>query len=332
MGARPSAAVAHPRAAEPAQGGAASEDEMRLPAAAAGSVDAAGVDTIDSVDAGAEIGDGDWLQRIQSQWELVKKVCRQKKRTVAALLHSARPIMVAPGGGTLEIVLQADYEFHLNKLREPASRADVEWALAQVLERPCHIRLVLAGSGGGGQSGAPAPTNPRGAAPGPAAAPGTRQPAAPPAPGAASRHPDPDPRASTASHASSAHGNGYASVAAANGSSNGHVAHLVPGDHVVGGNGNGNSNGARQRQPGAARNGIHDGGRSAAQPYSAGADARVGTGAAGAPEGAGTPAQDPELLRAMEAEARADPLIREIMRAFPADLIDVRPLDPASND
>jgi hypothetical protein len=107
--------------------------------------------------------EGDWLAKVQGQWELIKKVCKQRKRTVAALLQAARPIMASPGE-TLEVVLQAEYKFHYEKLREPDSRGDVEWAMQQVLERPCHVRMVLAGSGGAG--GTPrSSSSPNGGAP-----------------------------------------------------------------------------------------------------------------------------------------------------------------------
>jgi DNA polymerase-3 subunit gamma/tau len=229
--------------------------------------------------------DGDWLVRVQSQWELIKKVCKQRKRTVAALLQAAHPIM-ASSGDTLEVVLQAEYQFHLEKLREAASRADVEWAMQQVLERPCHVRLVLAGSGG--SDGAPR---------------GGRGPAGrPPTPG----------------------GNG-----------NGHAPH----------------------QAGPPTNGqAHTSSGSVGQPYGV---ASVAAEAVAASQSAITsarqivapleslPAADtlevdsapriarpdvlpPTQLRAagdaLEDEARADPVIREIMRTYPAELVEVRPI------
>ncbi len=96
------------------------------------------------------------LQAAQSQWDLVKQVCKQRSRSVAALLHSAQPVEVERGD-IATLVLAAAYQFHLDKLREPDSRAAVEWALEQVLTQPVHIKLILRqdGATGGGAGGRP---------------------------------------------------------------------------------------------------------------------------------------------------------------------------------
>ncbi len=95
---------------------------------------------------------GALLNDIRDRWDLVKQVCKQKSRSVAALLHSARPTTVEPGD-QLVVVLAADYQFHLDKLREAASRSAVEWALTQVIERPARVRVVLGNGNGGGANG-----------------------------------------------------------------------------------------------------------------------------------------------------------------------------------
>jgi DNA polymerase-3 subunit gamma/tau len=199
---------------------------------------------------------GDWLRRALEQWELIKKVCRQRRRTVAALLHSARPIIVAPGN-PLEVVLQADYQFHLDKLREPSSRADVEWALEQVLERPCHVRFVLSGSpesnAAGGTGGAVTP---------------------------------------------------------------------------LGGNGgtSGTGPGGSVKASSLGVNAVRDG----AQAYAPQRPRAIATGRAVAPASipsAPEPSVDERALRDL---ALADPIVQEIMRTFPADLVDVQPLPPES--
>ncbi len=100
-------------------------------------------------------GTGDRFQetliQAQAQWDLVKQVCKQKSRSVAALLHSAHPVLVEQGEVEV-LVLEAAYQFHLDKLREPTSRSAVEWALEQVLSRPVRVKLILRrdsdGSGG----------------------------------------------------------------------------------------------------------------------------------------------------------------------------------------
>ncbi|MGZ3675590.1 MAG: hypothetical protein ACXVCO_14890, partial [Ktedonobacterales bacterium] len=101
----------------------------------------------------------DWreaLYRAQSRWDLVKQVCKQKSRSVAALLHSARPSQIEPASEPDErpvLVLQADFKFHYEKLREPTSRLAVEWAIAQVIEMPIRVRLVFNSAEGGGNAG-----------------------------------------------------------------------------------------------------------------------------------------------------------------------------------
>jgi DNA polymerase-3 subunit gamma/tau len=199
---------------------------------------------------------GDWLRRALEQWELIKKVCRQRRRTVAALLHSARPIIVAPGS-PLEVVLQADYQFHLDKLREPASRADVEWALEQVLERPCHVRFVLSGS----------------------------------------------PESNTAG------GTGGA---------------VTP----LGGNGGtpGGGPGGSVKASSLGANAVRDG----AQAYATQRPRTIATSRVVAPApvpSAPEPSVDERALRDL---ALADPIVQEIMRTFPAELVDVQPLPPES--
>ena len=72
---------------------------------------------------------------------------------MAALSHSARPILVEAGADAPILVLQAAYQFHLEKLREPASKAAVEWALYQVLSQPLRVRLTLRSDTEGGTTG-----------------------------------------------------------------------------------------------------------------------------------------------------------------------------------
>ncbi len=95
----------------------------------------------------------DTLFAAQERWDLIKQVCKQKSRSVAALLHSARPVLVEPGPVPM-IVIQADHSFHLDKLRALASREALEWALAQVLETRVRVRVVPNRDSGGEGSGA----------------------------------------------------------------------------------------------------------------------------------------------------------------------------------
>jgi DNA polymerase III subunit gamma/tau len=97
----------------------------------------------------------DALLRAQSEWDLIKQVCKQKSVSVAALLNSARPILVEPGDAPV-LVLQADHRFHLDKLREPKSKTAVEWALEQVLDTPVRVRIAP-NPGNGGANGTDTP-------------------------------------------------------------------------------------------------------------------------------------------------------------------------------
>jgi hypothetical protein len=101
----------------------------------------------------ASDADGEALVRVQSQWDLVKQVCKQRSHSVAALLHSAQPIQIELGGDVPILVLEAAYQFHFDKLREPASKTAVEWALEQVLSQPLRVKLALRAPSGDGSAG-----------------------------------------------------------------------------------------------------------------------------------------------------------------------------------
>lgn len=247
--------------------------------------------------------DGDWLRRAQDQWELVKKVCKQKKRTVAALLHSARPVSVG-AGDPLEVVLEADYQFHLDKLREPDKRADVEWALEQVLERRCHVRLVIAGNHGPDVAGGPHGS-------------GSAGPAGKPGGGTAP----------SGMNGSGRSGAGPSSSTKDRASGLGRSSSGQPAAHAANGR-NGSGNGAHLAMDAASvrERGDAIGMRDAAARYANGAwqtlapaDVAVETARASS---SGPPLRGDTLKE----EVLADPVVREIMRAFPAQLLDVRPI------
>jgi DNA polymerase-3 subunit gamma/tau len=236
---------------------------------------------------GSGVRSTDWLRRAQEQWELVKKVCKQKKRTIAAFLNNARPIE-ATAGNPVEIVLEADFDFHLKSLREPENRAGVEWALEQVLGQPCHVRLVLAGSGGAA-GGAASRGSSGGGRAAEAESPGTASSAHTSRPGAPGRGATPRADGPTNQQPSR-------DVAG-----NGHQAH-----------------GIHETAAGAAE--------AAWETVVSGANPAGGATAAGARE------TTPPSLSALEAEARADPVVQAIVRTFPAELKEVSPLDPANEE
>src|SRR5262249_11320102 len=94
------------------------------------------------------------LALAQEKWELIKQVCKQKSFSAAALLNHAHPVLLEPGEMPV-LVVQAEFPFHQQKLREPNQRGAVEWAIEQVLELPMRIKVVLTGnSDTGGAEGA----------------------------------------------------------------------------------------------------------------------------------------------------------------------------------
>lgn len=83
------------------------------------------------------------LTFVQEHWDLVRQVAKQRKQSVAALLSQVAPTRVEEicGDGTVLLVIEAPSGFFRDKLRTPGSREVVEWALAQVVERPCRVRI-----------------------------------------------------------------------------------------------------------------------------------------------------------------------------------------------
>jgi hypothetical protein len=88
------------------------------------------------------------LEIAQRRWADVRKVCKARSPSVSGLLSSARPVTLEPGAPPT-IVLQVDFQFHLEQLRDPARRQTVEWALEQIVEEPILVRFALASNPGG---------------------------------------------------------------------------------------------------------------------------------------------------------------------------------------
>lgn len=228
----------------------------------------------------------DTLFAAQERWDLIKQVCKQKSRSVAALLHSARPVLVEPGEVPM-LVLQADHRFHLDKLRAPASREAVEWALEQVLEARVRIRVVpnrgddASGQGGAGDSRSPDGSGKSG---GSSSGSGIRPP-------------------------SSSHRTGGA--ASPNGT------HPAPPDTANNGpaahNGTNGTNGARDA--------LRDAGEAYTPANITPIRAAASRATAIAANGHATAA------RALDDEARADAVIQAAMHTYGAELADVRPLN-----
>jgi DNA polymerase-3 subunit gamma/tau len=83
------------------------------------------------------------LETAQRRWADVRKVCKSRSPSVSGLLSSARPVSLEHGAPPT-IVLQVDFQFHLEQLRDPAKRQMVEWAMEQIVEEPVLVRFTLA--------------------------------------------------------------------------------------------------------------------------------------------------------------------------------------------
>jgi len=83
------------------------------------------------------------LEIAQRRWADVRRVCKSRSPSVSGLLSSARPIALESGAPPT-LVLQVDFQFHLEQLRDPARRQTVEWALEQIIETPALVRFTLA--------------------------------------------------------------------------------------------------------------------------------------------------------------------------------------------
>jgi len=91
----------------------------------------------------------DWLALARSEWAVIKKVCKQQSPSTAALLSHASPVRSEPGSPPV-LIVEAQYEFHFEKLKAQKAREVVEWALEQVLGAPVRARFTLGGADRGG--------------------------------------------------------------------------------------------------------------------------------------------------------------------------------------
>jgi DNA polymerase III subunit gamma/tau len=97
--------------------------------------------------AAEDAGDGrNWVEEAQRNWQLVRKICRQKPpmgAVAGGFLSAADPVAVMPGDPPT-LVIRTKFDVHLNKLREPQMREAVEWALEQALGASLHARFISA--------------------------------------------------------------------------------------------------------------------------------------------------------------------------------------------
>lgn len=77
----------------------------------------------------------------RTQWEMIKRVSKQKKVDLPALLAVARPVN-AEATTPVTVVISVDHDFHLDKLSKPDNRKWVEWAVTQVIQQPAVVRFI----------------------------------------------------------------------------------------------------------------------------------------------------------------------------------------------
>jgi DNA polymerase-3 subunit gamma/tau len=256
----------------------------------------------------------DWLAIARRDWEVVKKVCKQKSYRIAALLSHARPTAVEQGNPPL-LVVEVQYQFHLDKLRVPENRAVVEWALAQVLDAPVGLRLVLTSGGASPKqpSGGTTPAQGQraggsGTAHGASAA---REPS--PASRPEPRH-EPSPESSEMVRGARHDGQNGRQIQNGHGGIPGPMAGLSPTREASG------------ASPAAESGGVPP--TNGRLPHTTPAEP-----ASGAHERKpGRPSRKDQKQAELDAAARADAVVQEIQRTLGAELIEVQPLDDAEDD
>jgi DNA polymerase III subunit gamma/tau len=222
-----------------------------------------------------------------NQWQLIKKVCKQKKHTVAALLSSTQIAEVLDGDPPV-MVIEAKHQFHVDALRKPENREVVEWALEQVMERRYRVRLTLSDGKSSSQAGAIREGN---GADGSGSLNGFVVTVAEPDGGTAASGPDEAP-------ASAQYGSATGSAASP----------------------------ARASVPPAMVVGTADYDARAARSEGTDREAEAN----GAPPAGSRPRR--ASRRELEQAALADPVVSEIIRTFPAELVEVQPLEEDEAD
>jgi hypothetical protein len=86
------------------------------------------------------------LESARLEWEMVRRICRLQSPHVWALLAHARPVQVM-AGRVPTLTLEAAFEFHFEKLKEPTARSIVEWGIREALGiEQVYVKFTLAGA------------------------------------------------------------------------------------------------------------------------------------------------------------------------------------------
>ena len=118
-------------------------DPLAANTAAAPAPVAPAVPTIRETAAPSAYGQGSatLFTQVASQWDLIRKVCKQQSASTAALLAAAVPVGTEPSE-PVTIVIAVEHTFHLEKLSVPANREKVEEAIKQIIDLPCRARFI----------------------------------------------------------------------------------------------------------------------------------------------------------------------------------------------
>ncbi len=81
------------------------------------------------------------FDQLAEQWEVIRRVCKQKSPPVEALLKEAYPVAVEPGTPAT-VIVAVKQNFHLKKLSQPDNMQKIEWAIEQVVEARVQVRFI----------------------------------------------------------------------------------------------------------------------------------------------------------------------------------------------
>lgn len=84
---------------------------------------------------------GDLTMRLRTQWEMFRKIVKQRSNRVYGILGNAHCSRV-DANQPVTAFIGTEFEFHFKELSLPEHREAIAWALEQVLEQPCLFTIV----------------------------------------------------------------------------------------------------------------------------------------------------------------------------------------------
>lgn len=89
----------------------------------------------------AEVGAA-LLSQLVNCWEAIKTKTKEKSFSTAGLLHAATPRLVHTTADPFVVTLGVNHIFHLDKLRRETHRANVRWAMQQIVPGEYDLAFV----------------------------------------------------------------------------------------------------------------------------------------------------------------------------------------------